>query len=229
MQLEKSIDMKQKLICIGGIPGIGKTTIGYEILKNYSGNKPVLICPDEIRLEIIGKAKNELITNDDISMEVTLKVIDKMYKKTKESLKLGLDVIVPSAFILEKMRVGFEKIAKDYEADFHGLWLEAPYDVIKERAISRAKKYKTPNNKEESNSVSAVIPDKKTVIDGEMKWQVIDANQSIDIVVSDISKHISLSPLTIKGNIQDSNFIKLDEVNGRDNNELKSKNCIKNA
>jgi len=161
---------KAKLICIGGIPGVGKSTAGSLLEEKYSkqGVDTVVVCPDKTRLEVLGKSGG-VITNDDLSREVTLATIDKMASNTLIYLKEGKTVIVPSAFILESMRERFESMAKENKAIFKGIWLEAEYDIIKDRA---EKRFKDTFNRH----ASAVVPDKNVKPEGYMKWYKIDAS-----------------------------------------------------
>ena len=163
-------DINSELICIGGIPAVGKTTLGNLLSESYikKGYKVKIVCPDKTRLALLGKPEG-VITNDDLSMETTLDTIKMMASNTDKFLKEGNIVIVPSAFILERMRTQFEEIASNNNSEFKGFWLDAPYDIIKCRAENRIS-----NNS--NNHASAVVPSKELCIEGNMGWKKIDAS-----------------------------------------------------
>lgn len=166
----------KKLICIGGIPGVGKSTIGEMLHAHFENENIALICPDETRIEVLGKPKDYAVKKEDMSLSITQKTIALMVDKTKTLLN-EKTVIVPSAFVYQNMRTTFETIANDMSIPFHGFWLDAPYQTIKSRAEERIKKDKT---------ISAVIPDETFVPEGKITWHIINADRPAQDILSSV-------------------------------------------
>jgi predicted kinase len=167
------------LICIGGLPAAGKTSAGQQLAGHFPGSR--LICPDDIRRQILGKESGVPITEEDLSPEITARVIKKMHEETQQHLAAGNMAIVASAFLWQSARVQFENLARTENCAFYGFWLEAPMDVLRTRAAQRAACVKSRSI---SGIASIVDPDK--AIDGVIDWQKIDASPPQHLVVKAI-------------------------------------------
>ncbi len=69
--------MSAALICIGGLLGVGKTTIADELSRVLANS--VVICPDRLRLCLLGKNPGvDVLRDEDITQETTRQVIELM-------------------------------------------------------------------------------------------------------------------------------------------------------
>lgn len=168
--------MRKTLICIGGFPASGKTTLGQQLQKDLA--KVQIIDPDHAWLTILGKdPQKDLLKDADIDVSKAADVIAYMLSETKKALKSDAQhILVPSAFILGSMRQQYEELANEFDLDFKAVWLDADVITRKKRADKRAVT-KTTGNKRGFNA-SAVSGDKVTEakIDGALTWSRIDAS-----------------------------------------------------
>ncbi len=180
----------KKLICIGGISAIGKSTTAAKIVDHYKEHKNEtirILCPEVTRLKMLNKPKGYVLTNADVDPEVTLQLVDKMLDDAKELLGKSENVIVPTAFMPEHMRAGFEELAKEQGIIFYGFWLEAPFEVIQVRAQKRLEE-------KENNTLkylSAYVPDKTMQPTGVVTWQKINANRKPCDILKDILNRLN--------------------------------------
>jgi predicted kinase len=179
---------RPRLICIGGLPGTGKTTLGLG-LQARLGADTVLVCPDRTMLRLLGKPESGVIESRDITPDLVKAAIADMRTRTRTALATGQDVIVPSAFVGQAMRADFKAIATDTGADFRPFWLHAPIAVLHERARIRA------FNKAAGNA-SAVGPDKikTSLIEGKVDWPHINATQSPSVLLQKILEDLNKAP-----------------------------------
>jgi predicted kinase len=164
------------LICIGGLPGVGKTSVA-KALQEVRPNS-VLLDPDVIRLEILGKNPNsDFLTEKDITSETTSETIKVMKQKAEQYLKQGVTVIIGSAFLLSAMRIEYEQIASNGKIKFRPVWLEADIEARVERGQKRLNG---------SGGVSAVSEEwiRQIQVDGDIAWPVVDASGTLNDVVS---------------------------------------------
>ena len=176
--------MTGHLICIGGLPGVGKTTIAKRLSEIFTGS--VVLDPDEIRLDILDKnPKEDRLRDADITPESTIATIAEMKAQAQAALQQGQTVIIGSAFILASMRKEYKTMAVEQGAKFSAVWLDAGVTIRSARAQARLSDATNP---------SAVSADKVTevIIDGEMNWPVVDASHDVEIVYQDVKKVLGL-------------------------------------
>jgi predicted kinase len=166
--------MSSKLICIGGLPGVGKTEVARKLTQMFQNS--VMLDPDKIRLEILGKNPEiDRLHDKDITQESTIQTIAQMKYKTIEALKQGQTVIIGSAFVSESMRIEYEAVAHECNAVFKAVWLNVSEDIRHARAQKRLM---------ETNNPSAVSAATDLEIEGALIWPVVDASGTLNDVVS---------------------------------------------
>ncbi len=166
--------MVGRLICIGGLPGVGKTRVAQYLAGVIIGS--VMLDPDKIRLEILGREpESDTLVDADITEDTTAQVIELMYIQAQSLLEERKTVIIGSAFNLEFMRVQYEDLAKHSQAEFMPIWLESSALLRIERAQRRL---------DEGGNPSAVSQErvKNAVIYGQVDWPIIDASGDISSV-----------------------------------------------
>lgn len=171
------------LVCIGGPPGAGKTTVGHIVQKHLPGS--VLVDPDVIRLEILGRPPGSAVTEADLAPAVTQHVIARMKAQTEAALHAGNTVIVPSAFILQAMRDDFEAIASRLPCPLHAFWLQAADATLAQRQQQRAK-----TTSETFNNASKVVSNDPalTRLQGTLspRWQTLPAEETPEKIAQKI-------------------------------------------
>lgn len=172
------------LICIGGLPGSGKTTLGYR-LKEFIENSAV-ICPD--RHFLIASEKDpekDILTDDLITAEKIPGVIAAMWKEASTLLK-EQTVIIPSSFIGAQMRKDYETMAANRQVDFQGIWLQADYTKRAGRTQQRAHDHEAriKQGLKRGFNASAINSRKllQAVPEGDIGWAIVDADQPRETV-----------------------------------------------
>lgn len=131
--------MKPKLIIINGPCGIGKNTIAERYLKEHPATSIVDI--DEVRRSILDYRKHR-----EKSQREAYRLA---FIKTKKCLSQGIDVVVPNKIKRSDILNTFEKIANEYNANFHEFLLWTTKKGSIERAIKRG--FKPEGLLQESN------------------------------------------------------------------------------
>ncbi len=180
---------KGLLICIGGVPASGKTTAGIALRLLYGEDFSLLIDPEVTRNEVLGRPEFSPIRKVDLTPESTAKTIARMIRKTGDGLQQGKIVIVPSAFILEKMRDRFEGLASVRGVPFHGFWLECRSDaLLKARSDLRIKRHR--QGVRDLSTVSQVVYQAPCPRPENIRWTEIDAAKPPEMVLEAILKHV---------------------------------------
>ena len=172
------------ILCIGGPPGVGKTTLALKLKPLF--HKAKLIDPDAILLQVVGKSTDQTVTSEDISPANIAEVISVMETRTQCALDLGFIPIVASSFILEKMRTDFQSMAVARSVGFVGLWLEAGNTMVEERQLKRLAD-NDPTNKSE------VVIRQKREGDLVRGWTTIDASGEPNTIAAQAKQHLGFS------------------------------------
>ncbi len=186
--------MTKKLICIGGLPGVGKTEVANRLSQNILNN--LVICPDELRLEMLGKnPKQDVLTDADITDETTRKVIAVMLDRAELALQNDKVVIIGSAFVSQSMRQDYEAMAKKLSAPFHGVWLELDDMSRIQRTEKRKNDYldtKTKGLKRGKNPSIVTCVNAALEVEGDIRWPIIDASPSAESVLQAVQEELRL-------------------------------------
>ena len=177
--------MTGHFICIGGLPGVGKTTVAKRLSEIFTGS--VALDPDDIHLDVLGKnPKKDRLRDADITDDSIQETIKRMKEHAVSALAKNQTVIIGSAFILEAMRKEYEVAAQEQGARFTSIWLDAD---VTERVVRATRRL------EEQGNPSGVSADwaRKAAINGKMTWGRIDASGSLDEVVDSVQRMIDLS------------------------------------
>jgi len=175
--------MRPHLICIGGLPSSGKTTLAHSLPQVGA----CIIDPHRAWLTILGKdPDNDLLHDEDLDREKAPQVIKLMLNQTQSALAQSKTVIVPSAFIIEEMRQQFETLSGKYNANFTGLWLDASLETRRKRSNQRLQTHKSNENKNlprdfNASAIAAGQLDQEQ--EGTLKWQIINAEQNQEDII----------------------------------------------
>ena len=181
------------LICIGGLPGSGKTTLGLALARRLNSG-PTMLDPDAVRLELLGRAETDVVTDDDMTPTATRAVIDLMVAKARTRLQSGQSLIVASAFVAEEMRQRFEALAQELSATFSGLWLDVSVDVLGGRLAARnAKRARGVNDLTTISAVSGRHIENLTVT-GAVTWRRINGDRPASVVLAHVCALLQTAP-----------------------------------
>ena len=172
-----------QLICIGGLPGTGKTTLAIRLIAAIGG---LIIDPDLTRLEILGRPANSTITDDDLTPEITRQTIALMRQRARSALASGQTVVIASSSVQAEARDGYKTLAAEMGRPFHAFWLTAPQHVLAARLLKRqAERRKGTKGLAMISAVSLAQIDPK-VVTGVIRWPAIDAVQTTETVLKQI-------------------------------------------
>lgn len=118
------------LYLLVGYPGAGKTTTS-QMLHQLTGARHLWA----------DKLRKERFNNPTYSHQENNELYDYMNKQTAELLAQGESVIFDTNFNFYKDRQRLRKIAQDNHAKTVLLWVQAPRDVARQRAITEAHKH----------------------------------------------------------------------------------------
>ncbi|NQV46275.1 MAG: AAA family ATPase [Rhodospirillaceae bacterium] len=126
------------LIAVGGLSGSGKSHLGRE-LAPYIGAAPGarVARSDVLRKRLAGVDALTRLAADGYTAEMTLRTYRAVYDEARTALAAGQSVIADAVFALPEQRRAIAAVAEDLAVPFHGLWLEAPPEVMMERAANR--------------------------------------------------------------------------------------------
>ena len=187
-----------RLVCIGGLPGSGKTTLGLALARRLGGSYEV-IDPDAVRLELLGRTEIDVVTDDDMTPTVTRAVVDLMVAKAQAKLHDGRSLIVPSAFVIEEMRQRFEALARELNATFRGVWLDVPFDVLRRRLLARDAV--RASGKRDGTTLSAVSGRHVETlrVGGAVTWSRVDGARKPSVVLARVLALLHVDPAARSG------------------------------
>lgn len=127
-----------KLIAVGGLSGSGKSTVARGLAPDRApGAGAVVISSDVIRKRLFGVPPEQALDADAYSSEMSERTYRLLYEQVSDCLGAGQSVIADATFLRIGDREHLEQIATDQGVPFLGIWLDAPYEVLVERAARR--------------------------------------------------------------------------------------------
>ncbi len=127
----------QRYIIIGGIPGVGKSTV----VNEFKNNGYMVVCPDAIRFELAkndhgaDKLEGELT---DYLQKYSREAFEIANNKVKKYLANGKSVIFDATNTTSKRRINLLRLASKIDVEKIAIYLECPLDVALDRNIKRS-------------------------------------------------------------------------------------------
>ncbi len=121
---------KPTLYLMLGYPGAGKTTVS-KIIHELTG--AVHLWADQIRRERFGTPT--------YSHQENKELYDYLNELTAELLRTGQSVIFDTNFNFYKDRQNLRDIAQQRQAECRLIWVKAPIDIARQRAVEEADKH----------------------------------------------------------------------------------------
>lgn len=163
------------LLALGGLSGTGKTTLALALAPEI-GAAPgaVVVRSDVERKRLYGCKPTEPLPEQAYSEAVTHTVYRTIAKKARAALAAGHSVIVDAVHAAAHERAATEEIASAVDAEFVGMWLDAPEDALVARVESR--------EGDASDADARVVRAQLGYDVGEMTWMRVDASGPADEV-----------------------------------------------
>lgn len=129
---------RARLIALGGFSGSGKSTLARAIAPAI-GAAPgaAVLRTDQLRKARFGAAEAERLPAEAYEAAVSVAVYDAMEARAAALLAQGVSVIADATFTHPDSRARVEALAQEIGVPFHGLWLDAPADVMARRIAAR--------------------------------------------------------------------------------------------
>ena len=163
---------KARLVAVGGLSGTGKSTLAALLAPDIGAAPGALHLRSDLeRKKLFGVSETVRLSSDSYTQESNEQVFSNLNHKAALSLKAGHSVIVDAVFAKSCEREAIEKVARDLDVPFVGLWLEAKKQTLIERVAAR---------KGDASDATPAIVEMQVQYDvGNHTWSSIDANGSI--------------------------------------------------
>lgn len=189
---------KPTIIAIGGLSGSGKTTLTNALTEAFNSFatdiRVACVSSDVTRKKLWAKEQGQAVElytelpNEAYEEEFRIKTFSKMLEKVRDNLQHNDIVLVESIFTDEKMRECFEDLADTADANFIGLWLNAPVKKLLRRTDMRAK-YELSVSDADKTTLKSQLKFET----GEINWTQIDsgkdANETLQNAISALTPH----------------------------------------
>lgn len=164
---------RPRLICVGGLSGTGKTSIGRQ-LAPHIGNAPgaLHLRSDVERKILFGAPETQRLDKSLYTKKVSAEVYRRLKHKAKLALLAGSSVIVDAVFANKAERDDVEVIAKNAGASFDGVWLTASENSMLTRVKQRT-------NDASDADASVVKRQLKTTL-GPIDWRQVCAEGKLN-------------------------------------------------
>lgn len=172
---------KPTLVAIGGLSGSGKTTVARHVASRI-GRAPgaVHLRTDIERKKLFATASESRLDADAYTPQINDQVYDLVLKKAASALKAGHSVIVDATFLSPERRRDVEQRTHAAGAEFCGVWLDAPPDILMARVKARTN--------DASDADTNVLQAQLEYDTGPIHWTNVSAASDIAEIVSKVSK-----------------------------------------
>ena len=157
-----------RLIAIGGLSGSGKSTLARHLAACLGvGHWPVVLRSDLIRKRLHGAAPTQRLDRQAYDQESSSRVYRTLRQRAARLLEAGRTVIADATFLDPAERREIEAVARACPVPFHGIWLDAPGDVLAARIAAR--------RGDASDASIAVLRKQLEQAPGVVTWRPVDA------------------------------------------------------
>jgi len=127
-----------RLMAVGGLSGSGKSTFA-RALAPQLGASPgaVVLRTDEIRKRLAGVGPTEALDRSVYTPDFYVQVYDTLFAEARALLRAGRAVVLDATFVDQDLRGRAERLAAEVGVPFHGVWLDAPIEVLEGRVAAR--------------------------------------------------------------------------------------------
>jgi len=166
---------KVRLIAIAGLSGSGKSTVAARLAPALARPAGGLHLRSDIeRKTLAGVDEAERLEESHYTLQANAAVYQRLCQRAGATLTGGFPVIVDAVFARPEERHAIEQAAHDAGVAFHGLWLEAPAEVLQQRVGAR--------HGDASDADRRVVEMQLRYETGDITWTRLDASGSVDQV-----------------------------------------------
>jgi aminoglycoside phosphotransferase family enzyme/predicted kinase len=157
------------LVCVGGLSGTGKSTLAASLAPRVGAAPGALHVRSDFERKILaGVDETERLPPESYSRQASTVVYTACFQRAEAALTAGHSVVLDAVFSHDSERAVAASLAMRTGASFHGVWLEAPADVLKSRVGARTG---------DASDATAEVIEKQLSYDlGRLNWARIDAS-----------------------------------------------------
>ncbi|MFA7439693.1 MAG: AAA family ATPase [Sphingomonadaceae bacterium] len=122
-----------RLIAIGGLSGTGKSTLARNLAPHFDAR---VLRSDVVRKTLAGVDPESRLPPASYTPEAAAAVYGEFFCQARNLLAAGVPVIADAVFATPDERAAIATAA-DGICPFHGLWLEAPHEILHHRVENR--------------------------------------------------------------------------------------------
>ena len=179
-----------QLIAIGGLSGTGKTSLAMAIAP-LVGQAPgaLHLRSDVERKHRFAIAETARLPADAYQPDISALVYDTLNNLAATALRCGHAVIVDAAHLRLGEREAIAAVAARVGVRFLGLWLEAPTEMLVQRADER--------RRDASDATASVVASQGKQNIGMLNWHRVDSSkppETLRLSVLDLLRHADLQP-----------------------------------
>jgi len=177
----------KRLVGIGGFSGSGKTRLARALAPEL-GPPPgaALFRSDELRKRLMGVEPEAPLGPEGYRDDVGRRTYAAMRAHARLALDAGQAAICDAAHNWDWGRRATGLVAEQADAPFHGLWLEAPAEVLAARADARSG--------DASDATGAIARRQAKAGAGEIAWTKIDASRTPEATHEQADAALGLDP-----------------------------------
>lgn len=182
--------MRPALIAIGGFSGTGKSTLARGLAPSIGPAIGALVLRSDVeRKQLFGVPETEHLSPDHYTEAVAEEIYHIVLTKVRRALLAGNSVIADAVFAKPHERDAFATLARETNASFAGLWLEAPADVLIERVEAR--------RGDASDAGPAVVNAQLAYNTGKISWSRVSARGSSTETLGHAIEQLSKGGITL--------------------------------
>lgn len=161
-----------RLIAIGGLSGVGKTTLARALAHDLAPATGALhLRSDVLRKRFTGVGFEERAGSDAYSAEMTARVYDGLLKRAEAMLKQGWPVILDAMYARPEEREAAADLARRMHVPFTGVWLDLPTEARQARIADR---------QADASDATPELAARQADYDlGDIDWRRLDADSDV--------------------------------------------------
>jgi uncharacterized protein len=162
------VSREPAILAIGGPSGTGKSTLAYAIAPGL-GHLPGarVLRSDVIRKRLAGVPPETQLTPEAYTAEASRAVYGTLLDEARRLTANGHSVILDAVFARRAEREAAASLAADGAVRFHGIWLDAPAEVLEARVLARSR--------DASDATPAIVRQQLRYVERPADWSALDA------------------------------------------------------
>jgi aminoglycoside phosphotransferase family enzyme/predicted kinase len=126
------------LLCIGGLSGTGKSTAAAGIAPGFGAAPGAVHVRSDIERKVLaGVPETDRLPAESYTRQASFDVYAACLARAERALAAGHSVVFDAVFADESERAAAAELARRRQAQFAGIWLEAPTEVLNARIAAR--------------------------------------------------------------------------------------------